>query len=149
MAQLGAEALSLVERHAEAVEWRADHNGWCIGRVEGDAAYEMAEGRPDKGQRRNFTQCTNLHHKDKEALRHLLEQDGSKHMLDWRAKLGHEPLDDVPLSLQRKPCSEGWSGLVIPDPLVAEQTGWECLPAPLQLKERAAPQGWLSAVGPV
>ena len=89
-----------------------------------------------------------VHYKDKETMRDLLERDGSQHMLDWRAKLGDEPLDEVPLSLQRKPCLDSWSGLVIPDPHVADQTQWECLPSPIQLTKRPAPQGRLTAVTP-
>ena len=146
--QLGTEALSLVERHARAVKWRPNHSGWCTGRMQGDAAYERTELAPSVEQSKAFSQWMQLHYKDKEKLRRLLEQDGSQHMLDWRAKLGDEPLDEVPLSLQSRPALDNWSRLVIPDPHVAELTQWECLPAPVHLAKRPAPQGWLTAVRP-
>jgi hypothetical protein len=144
--QVATEALSLVERHAKVCGWRDNESGWRSGRFEGDAAHQVDEESPSWQQRQEFDSWMALHQRSKEELKARLERDGSKSMLDWKAKLTEEPLDAVPDSLRKKPCLDGWSGLVIPDPHAADVTEWQHLPSKLELQKRPAPQGWLSAV---
>ena len=148
--QLAVDALAQVQRMVSDVVINSEHSGgWQSGRVAGSAAYqhEQLSGACAE-EEKAFLQQMQQHEESVIEMRSVLEADGSDEMLQWMQMLSPTDLAEFPAALRRPMSKLDWCGVAVPDPHVAVETDWQPLPGHVELPERPAQQGWLSAVRP-
>ena len=148
--ELAMKALLQIRRMVRGVTIGSlETSGWLSGRVSGTAAHEpKLAGETTADEERAFQSEWLEHERSLKQMSELLNEDGSRDMLEWEQRLGPTDMADFPANLRRPADKLDWCRLDIPDPHTPVATEWQPLPAKLDLPLRPAPQGWLTAVRP-
>ena len=148
--ELAVQALLQVERMVKTVRVGSGAaSSWESGRVAGTVAHQEDAVAPlPASSAEAFDALAAKHDEQIEIMRGLLEEDGTEEMLTWEMRLCPTDLTEYPEALRVVFPELSWCGVAVPDPHEPEASEWQPLPQKLNLPERPAPQGWLSAVVP-